>query len=224
MDSRIHMGSNMLVAGPTNCGKTTFVLKLLDAMAQLFDIKPERVYWFYGVKTDEHDLLVARNYNVYEGIPRDFNFIRPNSVVVLDDLMRDAGTNPRVTELVTGYAHHKPCFVINIVQNLFFRSPELRTQNLNSQYKVLFPNAQAPGQIKILANQMFPTHTRVLLDAFVDPRRRPYGYLLLDFHQKTAELIRLRTNILPDEAPQIVYMDKRLYAETYPARLLHGGI
>ena len=48
----------MLVAGPTNSGKTTFVLNLLDAKDALFDIVPTRVYWFCGMRTFAHNILV----------------------------------------------------------------------------------------------------------------------------------------------------------------------
>ena len=223
MDSQLHMGSNLLVAGPTNSGKTIFVMKMLHPIDAMFDVVPQAVYWYYGKKTQVHDILVSRNYNMLPGpLPDNFDHIIPNSVVVIDDLMRDGTSKKSVTDLMVSLAHHTPCFVVNIVQNLFFYSKELRTQNLNSQYKCLFPNAQAPGQIQILARQMFPAHTQVLLQAFLDATRRPYGYLFLDFHQKTSELIRIRTNILSDEAPQIVYLDKRLYAEAYPIKLVHG--
>ena len=41
---------------------------------------------------------------------------------------------------------------------------------------------------------------------FQDATRLPHSYLFLDMKPETEEELRIKTNILPDEAPQYVYM------------------
>ena len=89
MDARIHMGSCMLVAGPIWSGKTSLVIRMLDSAYVVFDTVPSFVYWFYGQKTAQHDLLTKKNYIMHEGLPENFDFCEPNSVIVLDDLMEE---------------------------------------------------------------------------------------------------------------------------------------
>src|SRR5271156_2645408 len=89
MDARIHMGSCMLVTGPILSGKTSFFIRLMDSAHVLFDIVPTYVYWFYGQKTEAHDLLTRKGFIMHEGLPENFDFCEPNSVIVLDDLMEE---------------------------------------------------------------------------------------------------------------------------------------
>lgn len=47
-----------------------------------------------------------------------------------------------------------------------------------------------------------------MIEAYNDAVKRTYGYLLVDLKPNTDDSLRLRTNIFPDEAPQIVYVPK----------------
>ena len=65
-------------------------------------------------------------------------------------------------------------------------------------------------QIEHLGRQM---NNKFLKAAFTDAMERgPYSYILLDFHQKTPEEVRVRTRVLPYEAPQFAYMRRGLEA------------
>src|SRR5271156_4060185 len=101
MDLRIHMGSTMLVSGPTSSGKTVFILKLIEAASQLFDASPTQVYWCYGTRTAAHDFMVRKGFTMINGIPRNFEFLKANDIVVLDDLMVQAKNSEAITELFT---------------------------------------------------------------------------------------------------------------------------
>jgi DNA replication protein DnaC len=118
MDCRFHLGSSMLVAGPTWSGKSSFIVKVLDNAKQLFDFTPENIYWFFGQMTDDIPKLAKKNYIMYEGLPENFNHVEKFSVIVLDDLMTEANTHKGVTALFTKAAHHRRLFVIYIQHNL----------------------------------------------------------------------------------------------------------
>uniref|UniRef100_A0A1I8HSG7 Parvo_NS1 domain-containing protein n=1 Tax=Macrostomum lignano TaxID=282301 RepID=A0A1I8HSG7_9PLAT len=47
-------GSCMIVCGPTNAGKTTFVEHLIQYRDVMFDVKPGRVLWYYGISQAGH--------------------------------------------------------------------------------------------------------------------------------------------------------------------------
>src|SRR3981189_3603223 len=190
------MGSCMLVAGPIWSGKTSFVIRMLDSAHILFDTLPSFVYWFYGQKTAQHDLLTKKNYIMYEGLPDNFNFCEPNSVTVLDDLMEESKDSAAVTALYTKAAHHRP-FIINILQNLYFQSKEQRTRHLNTQYMVIFNIPRDVNQIAVLSHQMYPIKKNYLVDIYQEATAEPYSYLFIDLHAKASGLIKLRSNILP---------------------------
>ena len=58
-----------------------------------------------------------------------------------------------------------------------------------------------------LAKQVFPGKVDVLNQAYQRATKgRAYGYLLLDFHQRQDDRIRIRSHILPEEYPTTVHM------------------
>ena len=192
----------MLVCGPTMSGKSTFVHALLNDK-RIFAKPPERVYWFHGQITDE--LKNKTGYFLKEGLPDSFEDIPPNSVIVLDDLMHEAKDHPGVTKLFTKLVHHKNLFVINITQNFFLNSKETRTRRLNTQYMVLFKNPSDATQVHVIGRQMYPSAPNFLAEVYRKATKRPHGYIFIDSRQETPDEARIRTRILPSEAPMRVY-------------------
>ena len=208
-DMRLKHDASMIVSGPTQSGKTTFIRNLIKAKTFIFDRPLENVYWFYGIAQPKvHDDLRSMGVRLEEGIPTNFDFIPPYSFIILDDLGSDIKGNKMVTQLFTRVAHHKHSFVIVATQNLFEKGSEQRTQQLNAQYMVLFKNPRDKLQINVLGMQMYPGRKHFLNDVFQDATARLHGYLLVDNHQHCPEHLRLRTNLLPHELPMRVYSPK----------------
>jgi len=214
------MGSCMLVCGPHTSGKTVFILQLIDAAREVFDIPPTKVFWCYGQRTALHEQLKSRNFNMIQGIPPNFDFVTPNSLVMLDDLMVEGGNNANVTNLFIKGAHHVPCFVICTSQNIFAKGAENRNRQLNTQYLVLFKNTRDVRQIQYLENQMYPHSKHFLVKAYQDATAKPYTYLFLDSHQITPATARVRARILPSQRPMTVFVDKRLFGGVTTSKFL----
>ena len=116
MDPRWKHPFKCIVAGPTGCGKATFVARLLRNSSTMIDPSPERVTWYYGEWQSAYENLDIPNLYLEEGLPISFDASKRN-IVVLDDLM--AETDERVTNLFTKKSHHCNTSVIYLVQNLF---------------------------------------------------------------------------------------------------------
>jgi len=204
IDVRLINGSSMIVAGPTQAGKTTFVNGLLNVRHWIFKTQPiSQIYWFCN-EIPKANKRADCEYS--EGIPENgFNSVKWNSIVVLDDLMDEAKGNCHVTNLFTKISHHRNCFVIYITQNYFAQSGDEITRRRNSQYVVLFKNPADASQIRTVANKMFPESPYFLTKTYKNAVSRAHGYLLLDLRQETADDLRVRSNILPNEFPIIVY-------------------
>ena len=191
MDPRWKHPFTCIVAGPTGCGKTTFVARLLRNASAMIDRVPERVTWYYGEWQSAYENLDIPNLQLQEGLPKSFDAGKRN-VVVLDDLMDE--TDGRVTDLFTKKSHHSNTSVIYLVQNLFSRNKESRTISLNTQYLVVFKNPRDASQITNLAKQMYPGRVKFIQEAFADATSTPYGYLLVDLKQDTPEDLRLHSS------------------------------
>ena len=206
MDPRWQHPFTCIVAGPTGCGKTTFVARLLRNASAMIDPPPERVTWYYSEWQKAYENLAdIPNMRLEEGLPTSFDNGK-RGLVVLDDLM--AETDSRVTNLFTKKSHHSDTSVIYLVQNLFSKNKESRTISLNAQYMIVFKNPRDSSQLANLARQMYPGRGAFVQEAFADATASPYGYLLIDLKQNTPDDMRLRTSVLPDDAHQWVYVPK----------------
>ena len=119
MDFRLKCNRTLCIVGPSHSGKTHLTLKLLEHRQQLFDCVPQRVVWCYGIYQPAlHRELIQRGYETRsEIIPT--SDIQPYDIIVLDDLIQESQNSQDVTAMFTKAAHHKPCFIIFITQNLF---------------------------------------------------------------------------------------------------------
>ena len=196
-----------IVAGPTLCGKSTFVMRLLRHAAAMIDPPPENITWCYGEWQEAYATTDLTHVRFKEGLPKEAMFdSTKRNLIVIDDLMTE--TDKRVTTLFTKKSHHRNTSVVYLVQNLFSNNKEHRTISLNTHYMVVFKNPRDATSISHLARQMYPGRTKFALDAFKDATSIPHGYLLIDLKQDTSEDMRLRTCIFPDDDVQYVYLPK----------------
>ena len=122
------------------------------------------------------------------------------NLVVLDDQMAEAGKMEEMSNLFTKGSHHRNITVVYIVQNVFDKGKVHRTISLNSHYIVLFKNPRDQGQMRSLAQQVFPSQVKYFMDAFLEATKKEHGYLLLDLHPLTPDRLRVRSRIFkPDE-------------------------
>lgn len=191
----------MMVVGPSQSGKTTFVLAMLKERKVLFDQPPQRILWCCAMRQAAPQ---NQGFVLIEGLPQ-LSMIRPNDLIVLDDLMMEASKSEEVTALFTRAVHHLPCFLIMLTQNLFLQSKEARTRHLNTHYMVLFKNPRDASAISHLARQMFPGEPKFLPAVYADATKDPHSYLFIDLRQETPDEMRLRTHILPSEWPTHCY-------------------
>ena len=105
-----------IVAGPTCCGKTRFVFRLIDNASSMISPPPTKIVYFYG----EYQQLFNQypHTEFYQGLPNieDFDGKEP-TLVIIDDLMQE--TNETVANMFTKGSHHRNISVVFLAQNLF---------------------------------------------------------------------------------------------------------
>ena len=120
-------------------------------------------------------------------------------ILFLDDIMEDMAPKLQLSKIFTQLCHHKQLTCLLSVQNLFFQNNDYRNMSLNCSYLVLF---RAPGQkrqIPIIGGRMFPGNAAKFVDSYEKATKLPYSYLFVDYRQKTRNLMRLRSDILPTD-------------------------
>lgn len=189
-----------IVAGPTGCGKTSFVIKFVRFAGEVVLPPPARIVWCYGTYQKEFNALTDVDF--HEGLP-DLDMLQEKTLLIIDDLMHEA--DDRVNKIFTKHSHHKDVSVMFLTQNLFHK--QARTMTLNSHYLILFKNPRDALQITYLARQMFPGRSKFMIEAFNDATTKPYTYLVVDLKADTDDKYRLRSGVFPDEE-NYVYLPK----------------
>lgn len=165
--------------------------------------QPKHVLWSYGAYQPWFENWKGR-VEFVKGLP-DPDKIPLDSLVIIDDQMTE--TDASVSNMFTKGSHHNRYSLIYVVQNIFGKNPHMRTISLNSHFIVLFKNPRDAAQATHLGKQMYPSRLSYFQAAYKDATRGPHGYLLCDLRQDTPEQMRLRTNIFPDDAQHIVYVE-----------------
>ena len=206
MDVRLKHPFTAIVAGPTGCGKSTFVKTLIAKKEEMITPVPRKIVWHYGEYQDMYSQM-NQGIEFKEGLPHMESFDgREPALLVIDDLMSE--TDESVTKLFTKGSHHRNLSILYLVQNVFDKNKHSRTISLNAHYLVFFKNPRDASQIIHLAKQMYPGHTKFVQEAYKDATSRAFGYLFVDLKQDTHEDVRLRTNIFSEEDMQYVYLKK----------------
>ena len=150
MTSKLQHPFTLIVAGPSSCGKSTFVIRLLDCREQFCDVFTN-IVWCHSENASHH----LKNVTFVKAVPDFENPENVPTLIVLDDLM-DSAYSTKVSQLFTKGWHHRNVSLVLITQNFFHQGPSSRDISLNSKYIVVFKNPRDKAQIVHLARQVYP--------------------------------------------------------------------
>ena len=109
----------ILVSGPTGCGKTRLVRRLIEPLEQLINPSPQRIIWVYSEWQEEYDRVLKFNlstefiHNWNEFIYDNLN-VEERNLLVIDDQMTEAHDCITLVKLYTKGSHHRNLTVIYI--------------------------------------------------------------------------------------------------------------
>ena len=199
-------GRPIMVAGPTGCGKTCWVQKLLSNKNN-FTQPVRHILYCYGVyqpRFTEMKRLIP-NITFHSGLPSKDTVKQLDQhlvldVIVLDDLMEKILDNVSAQALFTKYCHHYNISTIFITQNVMAQGKCARNISLNTLILVVFQNHRDKNQALSLAKQQSPRCPDLFLQAFEDAANTPHGYLVIDCTPQCDNNKRWRTHIFTDDA------------------------
>jgi len=144
---KLHDPFTALVAGTTGCGKSAWVLRLIDNVREMIEPSRTRICYCYG-----EFQFMFKNYpqvHFHEGLPQLTHEVfdgREPTLLVVDDLMSE--TNQLVAEICPKFSDHRDISVLHITQNLFDKKKFARTISLNAHYLILFKNPRDAGAVQ----------------------------------------------------------------------------
>jgi len=211
MDLRLKHPCTAMICGPTQSGKSTFVVKLIEG--ENFNTVFNSIIWCYSISYPALNVSNFTKLMYNKGIPsfEQINQVAAPALLILDDQMRNCDST--ILDMFTKNSHHLGISVIFLTQNLYFKGKYNRDISLNSHYLILFKNPRDYTQAQHLSRQVCKHTSKHFMEAYVDATRRPHGYLLVDLQQSTPEDCRFRTNIFGEMYPgyPIIYTSNKYH-------------
>lgn len=210
-------GSNCIISGPSQSGKTTLLYQILKHAKDMFSSEPKQIIYCYGVYQSLYDEMkrAIPHINFFENIPtRDdleaWNSTEPGpKILILDDVLQRAAKSVDVADLFCQYSHHLNFTTFFLVQNLFGNGKQFRTISLNTHYFIIFAQPRDSIQIQTLGRQIAGfSQVKYFMSAFLKCTESRFGYMLIDVHPQGSPL-KFRTNILPDQLTRVFLPEKK---------------
>lgn len=191
------------IVGPSMTGKSTIVRKLIEYKDSLFEIRPTKVLYCYGVWDKKFDEM--KNINFIKGIPNDLEHINSeyfqdssnHLLIVFDDLMDEIVKSSEMERLFVRGVHHCNISVIYVSHNLYYQGRFSRTISLNLQYLILLRGNKDTRQLHLLGGRL--GLKKEISYAMKDIESAKYSYILIDCHPKNEHYMKVITGIFPGD-------------------------
>lgn len=206
---------SMLACGPSQSGKTRYIMELLRHKMTLFDPPPQHVTLFYQEPQSAVDQMLKEGLvdEAHLKVP-DFDEVRKlarkhkkiSSMIIFDDC-NELFEKEGMAMLFTRVVHHSRCSMLVVNQSLYdTRSRNLRLMSLNANYIWLWKFPRDETIAASLGRQFRPHEPGFVVWAFNQATNVPYSPLLLDLHSFQSDGCRVRARILPNEQPMINFL------------------
>ena len=203
----------MLITGPTSCGKSQLVFKLLRNVESLITPKVQHITYCYSQWQPGYDEFKDK-VEFHLGLPSEDTLLNSNSsgnahhtLVIVDDLTSKDDIRT-ITRIFTEGSHHQNMSIVFISQNLFMKDPNYRLISLNAHYLVVFKNPRDMSQVSALSRQVFPSKPKFLTAVYNNETQAKHSYIVLDFKQATPDYLRIRDSITTPWQTTVFVSDK----------------
>lgn len=199
----------LFIAGPSESGKTTWLINLIKWRAQLIDKPFSRICLCYSTWQPAYEKLrqIAPDTVFIDGMPplgNDFWSSIENSLLVLDDLAGELFKEAKIAKLVTVDSHHRNISVCLISQNLFPQGKKSREISLNMTYLNIFKSPRDLSQINYIARQIDPHNWKSITETYQNIiEKNPHQSLFIDLSIKTPRELLLRSYTFENNTPNM---------------------
>lgn len=186
MNGRFCYGHCIRLSGPSQCGKTVALCKLLEAKHYFYPAPPKRVMWVSGsgapstMKIEEKVRKLYPDSHFFSHVPENITELaREYDFWVFDDMASELKSNSDFTNFFTKTAHHKHCIMAYLSQNAYEQGPDAATRTRNCAYQIYFNNKADCRWIRVLGDQLLGNHKQ-FQTLFHKAMQNEYSCLLCD--------------------------------------------
>lgn len=215
-DLKLQSPFSMAVAGPSQCGKSQFICKLIEHRDTIFAKPFDRIIYC------QPETLAHRPNPIFEQILRSFptaqllsglpsvsklhlDIGNQNSLIIIDDQMSAFLSSDEMLSLLTVGSHHLSINIVYTLQNYFSQSKHHgKTLMRNTSYKILFFNRTDLTELRSISMQIVPRNANFLESCFqflfkTFPNDDSH-YIFIDGHFRSkVPKFFIRSHLFPDK-------------------------
>jgi hypothetical protein len=143
-DYRFKTGTMIIISGPSQCGKTIGVTKILRNLDEYFIDRPDEIFWFFSHYDSSAMDEFADSVTYVDGFDMEKLQGPGTKLAIIDDQM-DRLSAEQLAALFTRVGHHWRCSIIYICQNLYNKNQ--RVARINCNAIVLYKSPQDSLQV-----------------------------------------------------------------------------
>ena len=205
--------SNCIIQGCSSSGKTRLCARILTHAEQIFPTPPTLIIFCYKTWQGIYDELQSKLPSIHflpclpgEEELKSLTSNHNHSVIVADDMLTEISSSPFCSDLFTRISHHYNITSILIMQNATVAGKFASNLAKNCHYSFLMRSPRDQYSVRNLGLQL--GDYRNLMEAYKDATKEPFSYLLISSHPKSGDLLRYRSQIFPDDAVSICYINR----------------
>merc|ERR1711954_157810 len=211
-DIRLKENFKLFVSGPSRCGKTVFIAKLIENIQSFAKQPPTSIIYVYKVWQDKYDEMESLGVNFMKDSENIIDNIKSAAkgqpvLVIFDDLVGSKSLK-NIADMFTVDARHMNISMVFLTQRLFVNDEYFRQISQNSDYFCLLKNPRNSSEIRNLAQQITPGNM-ILVDIYEDATVKPFSYLFLNLTQKCDESVKYLSDIFDDDVKVYTHEGKK---------------
>ena len=197
------------VVSPAGSGKTRLIGRMIVNQEKIFSPSLDKIIYFYKHYQQYYGtiLMDCQSKHVIEFIQGlEWKFLQKAEaqkriLLVLDDLFDEAAQSKDFLALVVAGRHCNVHLMV-LRHNLFQRTKNSKTIDLNVTQIVLFKSPRDSEQIGVLGRQLGERHAT--MEAYKRATQKPFGHLMIDLDVRSSKSLRYSLNCSGD-VPSIFY-------------------
>ena len=156
----------LLVAGSSACGKSTFILKLLQNQKYFFNVNFDTVLYCYPSQgmTENRSNYVKSLQSIFphletnENIPDIFDIMHlpGHKLIIFDDIYHKIIDQEIIRDLMTTHSHHGNISLMITSQNYFMQGKYAKSIMRNFSELVIFDSKMQREVVNFISRQIFP--------------------------------------------------------------------
>ena len=199
------------VVGPAGSGKTRLIGRMIVNQEKIFSPSFDKIIDFYKHYQQYYGSMLMDCQSKHVDIEfiqgLEWNFLQKTEaqkkriLLVLDDLFDEAAQIKDLLALVVA-GRHRNVHLMVLRYNLFQRTKNSKTIDLNVTQIVLFNSPRDSEQIGVLGRQLGERHAT--MEAYKRATQKPFGHLMIDPDVRISKSLRYSSNCSGD-VPSIFY-------------------